>query len=81
MPTTVVEMTPEDLKALILEAVQEALAKAMGGPDSLTEWRELVAHQRHLASLYAEFADEDTALAEAGMNEYASLLAHEDNVT
>jgi hypothetical protein len=36
-------------------------------------------HQHHLASLYAEFADQDLALAEAGMNEYADLLAHEDS--
>ena len=81
MVTTVAEMTPEDLKTLILETVQAALAETMGGPDWLAEWRELVAHQRHLASLYAEFADEDAALAEAGISEYADLLAHEDNAT
>jgi len=40
-----------------------------------------MAHQRHLASLYAEFADEDVALAEAGIGEYADLLAHEDSAT
>jgi hypothetical protein len=38
-----------------------------------------VAQQRHLASLYAEFADKDVALAEAGISEYADLLAHEDS--
>ena len=37
--------------------------------------------QRHVASLYAEFADEDAALAEAGISEYADLLAHEDSAT
>jgi len=35
--------------------------------------------QRHLASLYAESADKDVALAEAGISEYANLLAHEDS--
>jgi hypothetical protein len=81
MVTTVAEMTPDDLKTLILETVQMALAETMGGPDWLAEWRELMAHQRHLASLYAEFADEDVALAEAGISEYADLLAHEDSAT
>ncbi len=31
-----------------------------------------------LAALYAEFAAEDRALAEAGMNDYAAGLARED---
>jgi hypothetical protein len=79
MATIVAEMTIEDLKGLIFETVQEALAEAMGGPDWQAEWRELVAHQRHLALLYAEFADEDVAMAEAGMSEYADLLTYEDN--
>jgi hypothetical protein len=81
MTTTVAEMTPEGLRTLILETVQMALAKTMGGPDWPTEWRELMFHQRHLASLYAEFAGEDVALAEAGISEYADLLAHEDSAT
>ncbi len=81
MSTTVAEMTSEDLRILILKTVQEALGKAMGGSDWPTEWRELMAHQRHLASLYAEFADEDLALAEVGMSEYADLLAQEDSTT
>ena len=81
MSTTVAEMTSEDLKTLIFKTVQEALGKAMGGPDWPTEWRKLMVHQHHLASLYAEFADEDLALAEAGMSEYADLLAQEDSAT
>ena len=81
MVTTVAEMTSEDLRALILETVQAVLAETMGGSDWPTEWRELVAHQRHLASLYAEFAGEDVALAEAGIGEYGDLLAHEDSAT
>jgi hypothetical protein len=35
--------------------------------------------QRPLASLYAESADKDVALAEAGLSEYADLLAYEDS--
>ncbi|NJL47079.1 MAG: hypothetical protein HC929_05695 [Leptolyngbyaceae cyanobacterium SM2_5_2] len=31
-----------------------------------------------LATLFAEFADEDRALAEAGMNDYAAILHQED---
>jgi len=81
MATTVAQMTSEDLKALILETVQIALAETMGGPDWPTEWRELMVHQRHLASLYAESADKDMALAEAGISEYADLLAHQDSAT
>jgi len=81
MTTTVAEMTPEGLRTLILETVQVALAETMGAPDWPTEWRELMAHQHHLASLYAGFADEDAALAEAGISEYADLLAHEDSAT
>ena len=81
MATTVAQMTPEDLKVLIFETVQVALAETMGGPDWPTEWRELMAHQHHLASLYAGFADEDIALAEAGISEYADSLAHEDSAT
>ncbi len=36
-------------------------------------------HQRHLASLYAEFATTDLALAEAGISDYVDSLAQEDN--
>jgi hypothetical protein len=35
--------------------------------------------QRPLASLYAESADKDVALAEAGISEYANLLGHVDS--
>jgi hypothetical protein len=31
-----------------------------------------------LADMFAEFADEDRALAEAGMNDYAVMLRQED---
>jgi hypothetical protein len=34
--------------------------------------------ENQLAALYAEFAEDDRELAEAGMNEYAELLKQED---
>lgn len=37
-----------------------------------------VPDDRRLAALYAEFAEEDRALAEEGMEEYAQSLAAED---
>lgn len=77
---TVAEMTTDDLKALIVETVQEALAQVIGESDWAADWRELLAHQRHLASLYAEFAEEDLALAETGVSEYAAALSGEDRL-
>lgn len=77
---TVAEMTTDDLKALIIETVQEALVRVMSESDWATDWRELLAHQRRLASLYAEFAEEDLALAEAGVSEYAAALSGEDRL-
>ncbi len=38
----------------------------------------LPADESQWASLYAEFADEDRAMAEEGMADYALGLAHED---
>ncbi len=32
----------------------------------------------HLADLFTEFADEDRALSEAGMSDYAAMLHQED---
>ncbi len=34
----------------------------------------------HLANLFAEFAEEDCALAEAGMNDYVTMLHQEDGL-
>jgi hypothetical protein len=33
---------------------------------------------KHLADLFTEFADEDRAIAEEGMNDYAAMLHQED---
>jgi hypothetical protein len=38
-----------------------------------------VVDEKSLTQLYAEFAEEDRALANAGMADYARLLAAEDN--
>ncbi len=79
MPTTVSEMTSQDLKALIFTTVQDALSEALGGSDWPAKWRELMEHQRHLDSLYTEFAATDLALAESGISDYVDSLAQEDN--
>jgi hypothetical protein len=34
----------------------------------------------HLANLFTEFAEEDRALAEAGMNDYVTMLHEEDKL-
>jgi hypothetical protein len=39
---------------------------------------QIVIDPTHLADLFTEFADEDRALAEAGMNDYAVMLHQED---
>ncbi len=74
MPTTVAEMTSQDLKTLIFTTVQDVLSEALGGSDWPAKWRELMEHQRHLASLYTEFTTTDLALAEAGISDYADSL-------
>jgi hypothetical protein len=38
----------------------------------------IVIDPTHLANLFTEFADEDRALAEEGMNDYAVMLHQED---
>ena len=45
----------------------------------MTEWEEAASNgdEAKMAALYAEFAEEDRALAEAGMADYAAL-ARED---
>jgi len=79
MPTTVAEMTPQDLQVLILTTVQDVLSEVMGGKDWPAKWRELMEHQRHLDSLYAEFAATDLVLAKAGISDYVDSLAQEDS--
>jgi hypothetical protein len=39
---------------------------------------QIVTDPAHLADLFTEFADEDRALAEEGMNDYAVMLHQED---
>ncbi len=40
--------------------------------------RQVILDPTQLETLFTEFADEDHALAEAGMNDYATMLNHED---
>ena len=97
MSTKVTELTVDELKHIIQEAMEQKLAEMLGDPDEGLELRPEFEQQlrRSLAYLaaggktlsleeitaYAEFADEDAALAEAGISEYADLLAHEDSAT
>jgi hypothetical protein len=48
--------------------------------DQLTrdQHRRVVLDPTQLADLFTEFADEDRALAEAGMSDYAAMLYQED---
>jgi hypothetical protein len=38
----------------------------------------IIIDPKHLADLFTEFADEDRAIAEEGMNDYAVMLHQED---
>jgi hypothetical protein len=40
--------------------------------------RRVILNPTQLAALFTEFADEDRALAEAGMSDYAAMLHQED---
>ena len=42
------------------------------------ERRRMILDPAQLASLFAEFANEDRALAEAGMSDYTAMLHRED---
>jgi hypothetical protein len=42
--------------------------------------RRVVLDPVQLANMFAEFAEEDRALAEVGMNDYASMLVQEDQL-
>jgi hypothetical protein len=48
--------------------------------DQLTrdQHRPVILDPTQLADLFTEFADEDRALAEAGMSDYAAMLYQED---
>jgi hypothetical protein len=42
--------------------------------------RRVVLDPTQLAAMFAEFAEEDRALAEAGMSDYAAMLHQEDHL-
>ncbi len=42
--------------------------------------RRVVLDPTQLSALFAEFAEEDRALAEAGMSDYAAMLHQEDHI-
>ncbi len=93
----VAELTVDEFKQIIEEAVERKLSEMLGNPDAGLELRPGFEQRlrRSLAyvtaggktlsleeiTTYAEFANEDVALAEARISEYADLLAHEDRAT
>jgi len=97
MSTRVAELTVDEFKRIIEEAIEQKLLEVLGDPDEGLELRPEIEERlrRSLSyvaaggktlsleeiTAYAEAADEDVALAEAGINEYASSLAHEDSAT
>jgi hypothetical protein len=97
MSTTVAELTVDELRYIIQEVMEQKLSEMLGDPDEGLELRPEIEQRlrRSLAyvaagdktlsleemTAYAEFADEDMALAEAGISEYADLLTHEDSAT
>ena len=97
MSTKVAELTVDEFKQIIEEAVERKLSEMLSNADEGLELRPQI-EQRLSSSLdyvtaggktlsleeittYAEFADEDVALAEAAISEYADLLADEDSAT
>ncbi|MGH9944720.1 MAG: hypothetical protein ACRD9R_20425 [Pyrinomonadaceae bacterium] len=73
---SVKERIVEDLKTLSeteLEQVERYLASLKCRTD-----RSRALDEDHLASLYAEFAEEDRELAEQGIEDYVIKLADED---
>jgi|GEM_PF-601681 len=97
MSTKVAELTVDELKYIIQEAAEQKLSEVLGNPDAGLELRpefeqRLSSSLAYVAAggktlsleeitTYAEFADEDVALAEAAISEYADLLADEDSAT
>ncbi len=97
MSTKVAELTVDELKHIIQETIEQKLSEMLGDPDKGLELRPEFEQRlrRSLAyvaaggktlsleeiTAYAEFADEDVALAEANISGYADSLAHENNAT
>ena len=69
---------------LKIVALDDDVAKVFRTPEAVNEALRTLIKQKgnldQLASLMAEFADEDRALAEAGMADYANMLKKEDQL-
>ncbi|MGB8698847.1 MAG: hypothetical protein WCD18_05470 [Thermosynechococcaceae cyanobacterium] len=79
MPITT-EILKQDLEQLTHEQLQQVADFI-----AFLKFRDRRHHQTildptQLATMFAEFADEDRALAEAGMNDYAAMLHQEDQL-
>ena len=71
------EQIVEEIKSLS-EAELEEVTKYLAFLKFRARHKAPAIDETQLAALYAEFADEDRAMAEEGMADYAEGLAHED---
>lgn len=72
-------MSLKEYVAHEVAALDEKELQAVADYVAFLKFRARTSHNdAQLAALYGEFADEDKALAEAGLNEYAQDLANED---
>ena len=72
-------MSLKEFVAHQVETLGESELQAVADYVSFLKFRSRTSFdQARLTALYGEFAQEDCALAEAGMNDYAQALAQED---
>ncbi|MFN2455092.1 MAG: hypothetical protein ABR577_12810 [Pyrinomonadaceae bacterium] len=71
------EQVMEEIKTLSEAEIRE-VAEYLAFLKHRSQVRPSVVDEAHLASLYAEFAEEDRTLAEKGMTGYAEGLMKED---
>lgn len=71
------ETLKQDLDHLTHEQLQQ-VAEFIAFLQFRDKRRSVVLDPAQLASLATEFAEEDRMLANAGMDDYAAMLAHED---
>lgn len=75
---SIAEQVVEELKSLS-EAELEQVAAYLAFLKFRARHKTAALDETQLASLYAEFADEDRSLAEGGMGDYAEGLLQEDS--
>jgi hypothetical protein len=71
------EALKQDLDQLTRDQLQQ-VADFIAFLKFRAQHRRIILDPTQLADLFTEFADEDRALAESGMSDYAALLHQED---